>query len=141
MEQRRWPDAMLICYAPKNKAMKNNWNGDTRREVEGGGSYLRQTKAEGGGSGDVSGGGGAGGRRESDARRHNTHLQAGKTPHAVEWGEREVVDRKQGNKRGRQRQKAAAAVHRVVNCSGTDLVKADDRPGVSVAAALVTRTG
>ncbi len=51
------------------------------------------------------------------------------------------MDKKQGKKRGRQRQKAAAAVHRVVNCSGTDLVKADDRPGVSVAAALVTRTG
>ena len=131
---------MLICYAPKNKGMKNNWNGDTRREVEGGGSYLRQTKAEGGGSGDVSGGGGAGGRRESDARRHNTHLQAGKTPHAVEWGEREVVERKQSSKRG-----AAAAESRggcaQGYCSGSNLVKANDRPVVSVAAALVARTG
>ncbi len=68
---------MLICYSLKSRAMKNSWNGDTRREGEGGGGCLRQTKAEGGGSGDVSGGGGAGGRRESSARRHNTQLQEG----------------------------------------------------------------
>ena len=51
--------------------------------------------------------------------------------------------------KARQKKGAAAAESRgggaqgrkLQRQCGTDLVKADDRPGVSVAAALVTRTG